>query len=57
MAREWLEAVCRAYNLPTAALVGRVAEVLRFAAHCPPPHEKPCVLIIDECEKLLTGRW
>ena len=37
MAREWLEAVCRAYNLPTAALVGRVAEVLRFAAHCPPP--------------------
>lgn len=50
MAREWLEAVCRAYNLPTPALVGRVAEVLRFAAHC--PHEKPCVLIIDECEKL-----
>lgn len=37
---------------PNPALVGRVAEVLRFAAHCPPPHEKPCVLIIDECEKL-----
>ena len=36
---------------PNPALVGRVAEVLRFAAHCP-PHEKPCVLIIDECEKL-----
>ncbi len=35
---------------PTPALVGLVAEVLRFAAHC--PHEKPCVLIIDECEKL-----
>ena len=27
---------------PNPALVGRVVEVLRFAAHC--PHEKPCVL-------------
>lgn len=49
-ARKWLEAVCRAYNRPMPALNGRVVEVLRFAAHC--THEKPCVVVIDECEKL-----
>ena len=41
---------------PTPALVGLVAEVLRFAAHCPPP-TKSRVCSSSMSAKNLTGWW
>lgn len=40
---------------PNPALVGRVAEVLRFAAHCPPTKSRVCSSSMSA--KNLTGWW